>query len=844
MLSVIAWSVLLQPLSPDPVFLESNDLITVWMPTPMVPADLDRKLKVIMDGRSIPITEVVGHGKPARDPSIPVDPQRVVLAGSFQGRIGGSDWDPDGTTIMKKIGDERYELVLVLPPGNYEYKVARGGSWAENYGQDFARDGSNLSLRVPEGVSVVRVVVDFKARTIRDSVNHPQEVETPRSIPAMPMSGKRFYQAFRVRLAGPLKLTDLTKKLTLVTPSGGRRVIPREILSDPAFQYHKTDLGSRWSPQGTWFKVWSPWASKVEVAVDGTASAARPQVVPMTRGAKGVWYAYVKGNLHRRAYTYRFQFADLRTEGADINAFASTPDHRKSVVVNLDQTDPAGWPGKPTPTLKPTQSVIYELHVRDFTAFPLKGVDQKLRGTYLGLATQGAKTPKGNPAALDYLAWLGVTDIHILPVQSFQFGGYSWGYGTTLFNAPEESYAVRKNDPLGPIVEMKQMIQAMHNRGLRVVLDVVYNHTWPPDGPDSAFQAAVPSYYFRTDDRGAPLNESGVGNAMADERPMVRKYVRESLTYWQREYRVDGFRFDLLGMHTPESVRDWAKAMRAVDPDATLYGEPWTGGGALRFGKGDQKGTTVAVFNDRFRGAFRGDTRSPQPGFMHGNGGDQRGVLSALQGSLSALDPERGFTDRASETINYVSAHDDLTLWDKTALAMPGAKPAEQEWSVRLGLAATLLGQGIPFIEGGVELGRTKGGNPNSYDAGDAVNQYDWARADQFWSLAEWTKAVIGIRKRHPMFQLETPEQIRACVRHLPDPTPGLVVLHLDGKRAGDTWREALLILNGSAESVLYEPPTGEWNVAISGPEAKDGSLRKVLGKFRVPMRSPVLIWR
>lgn len=832
-----------------PAFLDSPTAITVWIPAAMTPEEAQTAFTVSRSGEKLKLSSVKPLGSPWR-PERPASPTRVVLPGSFQDEAGGHDWDPNGaSTEMTEVKEGVFELVLRLPKGRYEYKIAVGGGWGENYGAGFVRDGGNISLDVPKDKTLIRFVADFKAKTIKNSLEHPKDVTAPLDDsaapkPLQPVESK--WSAFSLELAAPLAPSAVEDRITLTEPSGERRVLPRGFLDQPAFYYQGDDLGAVWTPASTTFKVWSPPSDKAEVLLYASQTGRVTKTIPMAKGVAGVWTAKVPGDLHGTYYRYRFFRDGKVSEAADINGRAASPDLKRTMVANLSATNPPGWP---TTSLvrhqDMTDSVIYEIHVRDFTAQAESGVLASARGKYSGLAQTGLKSAKGNPIGLDHLRRLGVTDIHLLPIQSFEFTGYTWGYGTTLFNVPEESYSVTPNDPLGVIREVKQMVQKVHQAGMRVVLDVVYNHTWPPDGEGSAFEATVPHFYFRENERGQKLNESGVGNALADERWMARKYVRDSLTYWTKEYKIDGFRFDLLGMHKPESVADWVKAVRAVDPDSVIYGEPWTGGGPTHFGKGAQRGVGIAVFNDRFRGVFRGDTRTPQPGFIHGASVERSEFHRALTGYVGPPSESRAFARRPSETINYVSAHDDLTLWDKTALALPKAGERRKAAAVRMALAATLFSQGVPFIEGGIEIGRTKGGDPNSYGSGDAVNQFDWVRADSYQSLASYAASLIQIRRRHPAFRLRTQEQIKSVVSFWPqDKAEAMGVVELNGAKVKDPWDRIILIFNNSDSVRGVELPEGTWQIAVEGGRAKEGSLRKTAGRLEVGPHSVTLAWQ
>lgn len=814
-----------------PAFLDSPTQIRLWLEKPLPPdALLPGRFLIRVEGRSITVAAVSGGGDAERERTLPRTPGRVVLAGTLQATLGGQEWDPDGeVTQMTEEQPGVFALVVALPRGRYEFKVTRNGSWQENYGVDFTRNGSNIAVTVPADNIIVRFVVDFNQRTIRNSLTNPTAVSAPSTVPPRPLPPKpnRFPVAV-LTLAQPIRPEMVDDLITVRDDTGKtRRVIAREILSEPEFRYNGADLGSRWGRAQTTFKVWSPVSRSASVLLFDRAIGGTPRVVPMTRSSQGVWAATIRGNLHGVFYQYRFEsYGEIR-ETPDLNCFAASPDSRRSLVVDLSHTNPPGWPVPPPRRhTSLTDAVLYELHVRDFTIRPESGVSPEKRGKYAGLAQPGTRVPGTDfKTGMDYLKDLGVTDIHLLPTQNFLMGNrqnYSWGYVTNLFNVPEESYSVTPNDPVGVIREFKGMVAALHRSGLRVVMDVVYNHTWPPDGKYSPFWQTVPYYYVRTNDRGDLLNESGVGNALHDERPMVRKFVRDSLLYWMTEYGVDGFRFDLLGMHHPESVRDWAAALRARRPDVTLYGEPWTGGGPIRFGKGDQRGSGVAVFNDRFRNAFRGDLDGTTPGFAMGGGGDIASLHKAFLGWIdSAPNVRDGFTNSPAESINYVSAHDNLTLWDRVARSLPANQPELALTSVRLMAAATLLAEGVPFLEGGVEIGRTKNGNANSYDAGDGANSYDWQRATRYVSLRDYYRGLIRLRLAHPAFRLRTADAVRRSLHFLPSASlPEKTVAYTLESTTSSANTHYLVIFHGSRVAHPLALPAGNWRLLADGERA------------------------
>ncbi|MCG9894705.1 MAG: type I pullulanase, partial [Fimbriimonadaceae bacterium] len=785
------------------------------------PDSLAARLRIEGAASAIRVAGVDPAG-PARVFSTP-DPQKRVLAGTIQGALGGSDWSPDDDlTKMRQTAPGVWELFAVLPEGEFEYKLAIGGGWDENYGAGFVRGGGNIRIRVPRNGTLVRFIADFNAQTLRDSLNDPA-MEMPNQVP--PGAAGRVdrsrgpFQEFHVRLSRPVTDREFIRGLRLTgAGASARPVVARDILDAPRFFYDKPDLGPTWSPTGTWFKVWSPAARATQILLERHG---RPmETLNMRRGSAGVWYHRVPGNLDGARYRYRFDTATGIRTAPDIHAKAAEADGVRSIVLDMRRTNPADWPApRPWFSGRQTDAVVYEFHIRDFTVDPSSGVRPDWRGKYLGLVQPGTRSPGGRPTGLDSLKALGVTHVHLLPFHTFNPANskvYNWGYETNLFNVPEEQYATDPDDPIKVIRETKQMVAGLHRAGIRVIQDVVYNHSVPGWGPDSAYWQTSPYHFFRTDARGRVMNESGVGNALADERPMIRRYIRDSLVFWLREYRLDGYRFDLLGMHVPESMDDWQNAIRDELPSAVIYGEPWTGGGPLRFAKGAQRGMRVAVFNDRFRGAGRGELDGPGGAFLTGHGTDVEALKQAMSGFHES--GPNGFTASPEETINYVSAHDNLSWLDKFTLSRPEADREMQKRNLKLAGAFVLLSQGVPFIEGGVQLGRTKGGNSNSYNAGDAVNRYDWARGDEFETVRAWHQGLIELRRARPEFRLPAASPVRAHLRFLPQMDRDLIAFTLEEVTPGAG--RLLVLMNGRMTARTVDLPAGEWTVLADGTRA------------------------
>lgn len=612
-------------------------------------------------------------------------------------------------------------------------------------------------------------------------------------------------------------------------------VYARDVLNGEEFTAKDAVLGYEYAPGATVFRTWSPVAAGVEVLLYGEPGAREAyKAVAMRAVGKGVWEAKVEGDLAGQGYMYRFNsYGKLRVV-PDVNTFAATPDSSRSVVVDLRKYEPAGWGGVKQPVLSNlVDEIVYEIHVRDFTIAD-ESCPVEHRGRYLGLIHQNPKNG-GKPASgLSHLKELGVTAVHLLPMQDFTAtrSEYNWGYWTALFNVPEANYATDDEDGKAPadagkaILEFRTAVQGLHKAGVRVIMDVVYNHT-SSSGESSPFDQAVPFYYFRTSPDGRLLNESGTGNAFADERPMARKYIVDSLKHWVKNYRVDGFRFDLLGMHHRETVETITRELLAIREDLTLYGEPWTGGGPTHFGKGAQRGLKIGVFNDNLRNAARGDLDGTSTGFATGPGGDSGAIARGVAGSVD------DFASSPSETTNYVSAHDNLTLWDKLVLTHGGASEQTRRSMHKLAHGIVLTSQGMAFIHGGCDFARTKGGNHNSYNAGDAVNAFVWSRKVEYADVYEYIRGLVAIRKEFGAFRMRTAEDIHKNLRFLR--TDSQVVFVIDAGAVGDKAKLVLVAYNGEPGEQVVSLPEGDWGVLADAEVAGLNELRRVKGSMALP---------
>jgi pullulanase len=608
--------------------------------------------------------------------------------------------------------------------------------------------------------------------------------------------------------------------------------------------YPGDDLGATYTPSCTAFRVFAPLASAVWVLVYDSAYAPTAREVAMRPIGDGVWFAVIEGNLAGRSYTYRTRHGSSIAEAADPYARGLTLNGKRGLIVDLASTDPEGWTCDVRPKFEhSTDAVIYEMHVRDFSVLPESGIP--FGGKYLGITARGT-TYEGHSTGLDHLVELGVTHVHLMPVQDFASvdendpSAYNWGYDPYHYFVPEGSYSVSPADGASRITEVKKMVQALHRAGLRVVLDVVYNHTYTV--AENPLNVMAPRYYYRTC-VGTLTNGSGCGNEIATERPMARKLILDSLRYWVKEYHVDGFRFDLMALFDDETMRQIGAELKAIDPSLLLYGEPWAGGPSgldpvRMFTAGKQRGAGIAVFNDGFRNAVKGDNDGIGRGFVQGAKGVEVAVAAGVAGAVNYNSELRGHADAPGETVNYVSCHDNLTLWDKISRSCPDDSRTDRMRMAMLAQAIVMTSQGIPFLEGGAEMLRTKGGDANSYKSDDSVNAFDWTRKAKYRVVFDYVKGLIRMRRCHPAFRMTSADQIRKALSFL-RVEPGLLVFRIDGEVAGDSWRDIVVVYNARRHGLRVDLPEGRgpWRIAVGGMSAGTEPLDP--GPFALEGQSP-----
>ena len=569
---------------------------------------------------------------------------------------------------------------------------------------------------------------------------------------------------------------DLARTYTVEIEGFGEiTAVPTGVFDTPAFidqyVYDGDDLGAQLTENGTRFKVWAPTASRVQVllyeAADPRGADETPvETVEMVRGEKGVWTGEVASGA-MTYYTYKVKTAVGEQEAVDPYARAVGVNGNRGVIVDLRETDPEGFSQD---TFVDSigaynEAVIWEVHVRDFSN---KLASSRYPGKYLAFTEHGLTNSSGEPAGIDYLTDLGITHVHLQPVYDYatvdeesEEPQFNWGYDPKNYNAPEGSYATDALDARVRISEFKQMVQALHESGLGVVMDVVYNHTY--DG-DSCLNRIVPYYYYRFDNRGDWSNGSGCGNETASERAMFRKYMVDSVTYWAKEYHVDGFRFDLMGLHDVQTMQEIEEAVHAVNPRAILYGEGWTGGTTplnpnkqatqanIRKVKASEGAIgAVAVFNDCIRDGLKGSVfNAKEQGYISGNVTNTvaQQIIFGLTGGRKNLAASWHVENNA--VINYMACHDNHTLYDRL-LASNGDDPEEERLKMnRFGASIIMIGRGVPFFLAGEEMLRSKGGDSNSYKSSDEVNNIRWddlTPGSEVMNMRDFYRALIALRK-------------------------------------------------------------------------------------------------
>ena len=589
--------------------------------------------------------------------------------------------------------------------------------------------------------------------------------------------------------------------------------VPAETLEECVYNGNSTD-----------FTVWSPAAEAVRLRLYKSVGESAFMTVDMKKSRNGLWKAVVKEDIKGSFYTFSVCIdGKWLDETAGIAAKAVGVNGQHGAVIDWSDTDPEGWAEDKSPKIDPSDIIVYELHHRDFSVHQTSGIDNK--GKYLALTEEGTKNPDGLATGIDHLKELGVTYVQLLPSTDFatidetrlEDNQYNWGYEPLNYNAVEGSFSTDPYNPVTRIKEFKQMVQALHKAGFRVILDVVYNHT--THAPNTGFERTMPGYFYRMREDGTYFDGSGCGNETASEQAMFRKYMVESLEWWMKEYHIDGFRFDLMAIHDIETMNLISERLHAIDPDVVIYGEGWAASSpAYPAEQIALKANTymmdkVGAFSDNIRDAVRGPLGCENAGFMDGVAGNKDNVMFGIAGGVEhpQVSVER-WTNNPLQHVSYVSCHDDHCLRDRLEEATK-ASEKDRLKMVKLAQTAVYTSQGIPFIFNGEELYRHKQGVKNSYNQPDEINAIDWTYKTKYKDLVDYYSALAAIRHAHPGFCLGDAGLVREKLRFIEVDNPNVVAFRIEGLEGIDSAKSLTVVLNGSKKAVKVEIPEGNYVV-------------------------------
>ena len=640
-------------------------------------------------------------------------------------------------------------------------------------------------------------------------------------------------------------------------------------------------LGVDYSKERTRFVLWAPNANNARLVLFGknemNYNNAPEKILDMNRGEKGTWSIEINGDLDGEFYNYLITNSGNEREVTDPYAKALGVNGDRGMVVDLKDTDPIGFESDERPELSSSaSSIIYEIHVRDFSINENSGISQDKKGKFIGFCEHNTTLPgQYTKTGIDYLRELGITHVHLLP--SFDFATvdesrpdipqYNWGYDPKNYFAPEGSYSTNPYNGKVRIKEFKEMVLSLHRSGIRVVMDMVYNHTWK--SYDSNLNLAVPGYYYRQDQNGNFSNGSGCGNELASERFMVRKLIVDSIVYWAKEYHIDGFRFDLMGLHDIETMKEIRTRLDEIDKTIIMYGEGWTGGGTPLNGQESAVKQNIVKFDKMQIAGFSDDTRdgikghvfnSIEKGFVNGKQGLEETVKYCIVGATGqeGINYDRviyshfAWANEPYQCINYISAHDNYTLWDKLALSNPEASLNQRISMNKLAAAIILTSQGIPFFQAGEEFLRTKKNedgslNHDSYNSNDSVNNLEWNRVEQYKDVVEYYKGLIKLRRKYRAFRMGSSEDIKSNLRFLKRGESFYkdnVVAYEISDNSGRTFNNKIVVIfNANEDEAFIDLKECGWRVLVNKEKAGVDEIHAVTGNsITVPSKSAYVL--
>ena len=749
---------------------------------------------------------------------------------------GGSSWG----SATKDFESDRFvvlegrETVIYLKPGVGDQFISNDGGKTLEMIRKFSLAGI---------VDQAKLQYSVTPKTTISSLDQVKVYEGDRQIAVTNVSslGKELYNGY-IEIAEPF---DLSKNYRVeIEGYGSKAIVPTKIFDSEYFaenfHYDGDDLGAIINGDNTTFKVWAPTASKVLLNLFAAGNGVDAyKTVEMVKGEKGVW-SHTEECGHGTYYTYTVTTSVGTQEAVDPYAKAAGVNGNRGMVVDLSLTNPEGWEnaGLSTTISSYSQAIIWEVHVRDFSN---KITDSNYKGKYLAFTETGLVNEHGQPIGVDYLKELGITHVHLLPVYDYATvdesnpdAEFNWGYDPKNYNVPEGSYSTDPFNGAVRINEYKQMVQALHAAGIGVIMDVVYNHTYDAN---SSFNKIVPYYYYRYTDTGVNSSASGCGNDTASERYMYGKFMVDSTSYWVEEYKLDGLRFDLMGLHDLATMQEVETAVHTINPQAVIYGEGWTMGstidGSRQANQSNIKDIVpsnnaiggIAVFNDAIRDGLKGSVfEKTSRGYISG-AANNVSLAKVLFGIRGGQDFSAGWIVKDNMVINYMSAHDNHTLWDKLSISCPNDSEEARNRMNKFGAAIVMISQGTPFWQAGEEMLRTKNGDENSYKSGDAINNIDWSvlkEGSMQYQTMLYYKGLIEMRKAYGILTSNVEIQ----------PTElggGAVALRMQDGNGG----KMIIVINPYNNSIPYALE-GEWNLIANGEQAGTAIIGRVSGNINV----------
>ena len=749
----------------------------------------------------------------------------------------------------KDVAEDQFIEIGGVLSGTIHVYVESGVKGYEIKYSDDITTGIKLTNAEYDGKLTITVTMTSKLLTEPDGVFTLRCGDQDIPLKSVTNFNEKYYK---------LKVTeelDLMDTYTVIYDSKEYNVVMPDIFSTEAFEeaytYEGNDLGAIWCADKTVFRLWAPTATNVKVnlyksGVDGTDDLI--EQLEMIADVNGTWVAEKEGDLNGTFYTYTVDVAGATNEAADPYARAAGVNGKRSMVIDLDSTDPEGWENDTDPNaeLNETDVIIYELHIRDLSIDESSGITNK--GKYLGLIETGTKTESGIPTGLDHMKDLGITHLHILPM--YDYGSvdeskldtpqFNWGYDPVNYNVPEGSYASDPYDGAVRVSEVKQMVKGLHDNGISVVMDVVYNHVY--SAGEFCFNKIVPMYFSRTGKNGSVSNGSGCGNDTASERSMVKKYIVDSVKYWADEYHIDGFRFDLVGLIDTETINAIIEEVHKTHPNVIFYGEGWTmSTGVTKQGydmttqTNSAKVPGFAFFSDTIRDLLKGSVfNTNETGYVSGASKSKTELSKSFMGLPS-------WVQNPTQTVNYVSCHDNNTLIDRITISTPNATREDQVKMNNLAAAYILTSQGIPFFQAGEEMLRTKPlgdgtYDHNSYASPDSVNSMKWNDLNEaeVMNTYNYYKGLIAFRKEHPALRLTTAEDVNATVTPIEHDNSRVLVFQIAGGINGETAESMYVIFNADSAAADVVLPEGNWNVYVNSQKAGTEVLASVEGTVSV----------